>query len=336
MTSQTRVLDSRSAEQRRIDREQQQRHNDLLKRQKHLKELQAQQRAALDVSAYEHQIRTLTSLHKECGERWDWLRVRSILPPTLPEYSNQLELTQRQEEAQHQPRLIDRLFGRHDAMRASAQQAIDMAIEADRARHASAMRDYEAARSEWKALQRIADGVLRGDVLAFKEALDELRPLQGISELGRSVKVEVHPPYADVMIALHNIDHMPTDTKSMLRTGKVSVKKKSAANLNELYQAHCCSCLLRAARELFAALPFDYVYANGSTELLNPRTGHQELAVIVSVRIPRATFETLDFESVDPVEVMRNFEHRMRFVKARGFGTVDKLNQLTIWDQGTS
>jgi hypothetical protein len=330
------VLDSGSAAQRRIAREQQRRHGDLLERQQHLKELQAQQRAALDVAAYENHIRVLTSVHKEGGERCDWLRVGSIPPPTRPEYSNQSELAQRQREAQHQSGLIDRLFGRLETMRAAAQWAIDMAIGADRARHAAAVSEYETALTEWNALQRIAEGVLKGDVGAFKEALEELKPLQGIPELGRSAQVEVRPQHAEVMIALHNIDHMPAETKSLLKTGKVSVRKKSAANLKELYQAHCCSCLLRAARELFAALPFEYVCANGSTEVLNPRTGHHEPVVVVSVRISRATFETLDLETIDPVEVTRGFAHRMRFVKARGVAAGDKLGQLCIWDQGTS
>ena len=113
----------------------------------------------------------------------------------------------------------------------------------------------------------------------------------------------------------------------------MSIKKLSLSAVNELYQQHCCSCVLRAARELFAALPFRYVYVHGLTELLNPRTGYKEVVVILSVFIPRATFEKLNLDAVEPVEAMRNFVHRMDFAKARGFAAVERGRKRLLLDQ---
>jgi hypothetical protein len=77
-------------------------------------------------------------------------------------------------------------------------------------------------------------------------------------------------------------------------------------------------------------LPFKCVYAHGFTELLNPQTGHKEMKTIVSVCIPRATFERLNLESIDPAEAMRNFIFKINFAKTRGFAAVEKIDPKTI------
>jgi hypothetical protein len=153
-----------------------------------------------------------------------------------------------------------------------SQQAIEEAVKGDQARHVAAMAEYQTKLADWEALQRIAQGVLLGDVTAFKAALEELNPFQEIHEIGRSVQLNFNDRYIEVTTTLHGIDHVPTETKSLLKTGKVSIKKMSVGAVNELYQRHCCSAILRVARELFAVLPFKYVYAHGLTELLNQST----------------------------------------------------------------
>ena len=127
---------------------------------------------------YENHIDLLTSVHKDCGETWDWQRVENSSPPAQPEYSNQLEVIQRQREAQHPPGFIARLFGQLESKRAASQKAIEEAIVIDQVRHAAALAEYQTKLADWEALQRIAQGVLSGDVASFKAALEELNPLQ--------------------------------------------------------------------------------------------------------------------------------------------------------------
>jgi hypothetical protein len=213
-----------------------------------------------------------------------------------------LELAQRRREAEHLPGFIDRMLGRTEAKRAASERAIEEAIVADKSRHSAAIAEYQTKLADWESLQRIAKGVVSSEVTAFKEALEELNPLHEIRELGRSVQLNFNERYVEATIALHGIDHMPTEAKSLLKSGKVSIKKMTPSAVNELYDTHCCSCLLRVARELFAVLPFEYVYTHGLAELLNPSTGLKDLSVILSVCIPRATFEKLNLEAIEPVE----------------------------------
>jgi hypothetical protein len=327
------TLRSFAAASRRIERDQQRRRRELLKQQQLAEKSQSHQRATVEFAMYENQIDLLTSVHKDCGETWDWQRVKDSPPPEPPEYSNHLEVIQRQQEMQHQAGFIDRLFGRVEAKRAASQKAIEGAITADQSRHTAAVAEYQTKLADWQALQRIAQGVLSGDAAAFKAALEELNPFQEIHEIGRSVQLNFNDHYIEATITLHDRDRIPTESKSLMKTGNVSTKKMSLSAVNELYQKHCSSCLLRAARELFAALPINYVYVHGLTELLNPRTGHKELNVVLSMCIPRATFEKLNLEAIEPVEAMLNFVHRMDFAKARGFAAVEKVDPKVVSDR---
>jgi hypothetical protein len=208
----------------------------------------------------------------------------------------------------------------------ASERAIDQAKAADQARYGAALKEYEAKLEEWTTLQRIASGVLNGEVAAFKEALEELNPFGEIKELGRSVQMSFNQRYVEATVRLYGPDHVPRATKSLLKSGTISTKPASEAFLHQTYEKHVCSCVLRVARELFAALPFQKVFVHGITELLNPQTGNKEPCVIISVLVPKATYATLNLDNVDPVDCMQNFVHQMAFSKSKGFSPVSQLN----------
>lgn len=279
-----------AAAARRGAREQHRKHQELLKRQQHaekelLKRQQhvaklgaaqraaheaavAAQRAAHEVELHENFIDRITSIHRDCGDVWNWSSVKNA-PPQKPEYSE-----------------------------------------------------------EWKTLQRIAAGVLAGQVSAFKEALDELKPFDDIKEIGRNVQMHFTSRYVEASVRLHGPDIVPREIKTLLKTGTVSKKPASETYRHQTYQRHVCSCVLRTASELFAVLPFQKVFVHGLTDLLNPQTGSKEPQVIISVLIPRSTYATLNLDSVDPVDCMRNFVHQMVFSKLMGFSPVNRLNPI--------
>jgi hypothetical protein len=217
------------------------------------------QQAATEVEAYTTYLRSITSIHQNCSEAWDWAAVKS-----------------------------------------------------------TATDDPE--------LEQIAVGVVAGDVSAFKKALEEINPFSEIKELGQAVQMNFNQRYVQATIRLHHQDRVPRYSKSLLKTGLVSTKPASESFVNETYQKHVCSCVLRAARELFAVLPFQKAFIHGTAELLNLQTGGKEMHVIVSALIPKGTLDTLNFAALDPVDSMRNFVHKMKFSKSQGFSSVKPLD----------
>ena len=142
-------------------------------------------------------------------------------------------------------------------------------------------------------LEQIAAGVIAGEVPAFKQALGELNPFAEMKEVGRTVQMSFNQRYVNATIRLYDQDRVPRYTKSLLKTGAESTRPAPEGVINEIYQKHVCSCVLRAARELFAVLPFQKVFVQGTVDLLNHQTGNKETRVIVSVLIPRGTLEVL-------------------------------------------
>ncbi|HGF7186034.1 TPA: hypothetical protein AB5E10_003495, partial [Vibrio cholerae] len=113
--------------------------------------------------------------------------------------------------------------------------------------------------------------------------------------------------------------------KSLLKSGKLSVKKMPVGKFNELYQDYVCSSVLRIAREAFAILPDEFILINATDKLLNKVTGHLEEQNILSVYISRSTLYGLNMESIDPSDSMQNFIHKMSFKPTKGFEAVPSV-----------
>lgn len=67
------------------------------------------------------------------------------------------------------------------------------------------------------------------------------------------------------------------------------------------------------------------VYVTVVGNMLDPGSGHVKDQSILSVVIPRQTLETFRFETLDPSEALRNFNHRMDFRKTKGFAPIEPL-----------
>lgn len=84
--------------------------------------------------------------------------------------------------------------------------------------------------------------------------------------------------------------------------------------------------MLRVGRELLSILPDDLVVVTAVDDAVNTATGHMDKFPIVSVAVSRKTLETLNMQSIDPSDAMKNFVHNMSFKKTSGFTPVEVLD----------
>lgn len=126
-------------------------------------------------------------------------------------------------------------------------------------------------------------------------------------------------------VRVHGPEIVPHEEPIQLRSGRLSSKPLPRSRIHQLYQDHVCSAALRVAAVLIARLPIHSVLVTAVDDLLSASTGHLEKQTIVSVLVPRATWQRLDPERLDPSEALRNFNHRMDFKPSRGFAAVDPL-----------
>ena len=282
--------------------------------------------ARADVEEYEERLALLNGVHRTCGDVWDWHAVLNAPAPVAPVPTRDAERAAAHRLDQYRPTFFERLFRKTKKHRAELEARVAKARKNDENVNAGAHRKYLADIRGWEEQRDLASHILEGDVEAYREAVDGLNPFDEMTEIGCEVDFTFRDHTSiDVSIRVDGDQIVPSEVKGLLASGKLSVKKMPKGRFYELYQDYVCGCALRVAREIFALLPLKTALVTVSTRMLNPQTGRQEEAALLSVIIPRQTLESLSFESLDPSDAMRNFNHRMGFKRSAGFTGVEPL-----------
>jgi len=315
----------------RMQREAQRRQRELAKQRAQLAALQERQTAAHEVAVYEDYIDHLLSVHKECGPEWDWEAVLARDPPAEPERSDTHQQQARELLDAFQPNLLDKLLGRVETKRSQFAQAAAEAKECDEREYCQALEDHRNEHAKWVVMHELSQKILDGRVEAYLDAIRVVEPFKHISQLGSSLNVQpLDSERAVVVLDTYDEDIIPAEMKTLLKSGKLSVKSVPKTRYYALYQDHICGCTLRVARELFALLPLRMVIVNAQGELLNTQTGHLESQAILSVAVPTEALEQLDFDQLDPSDAMNNFVHHMSFRRTEGFSAVVPLDPTDL------
>ncbi|WP_277699318.1 hypothetical protein [Pseudomonas sp. REST10] len=206
-------------------------------------------------------------------------------------------------------------------------QLVEAAKEQDKKDNVQSENQWQTDYQEWSSEVELAERVLNSNPSAKLEAIKKLDRFSDISELGSELQFSIGDTgIIECSISVHGRKAIPNETKSLLQSGKLSVKKMPVSKFNELEQDYVCSCVLRVANELFSSLPETMVIITAEDLLLNTSTGHMEKAPILSVAISRDTLYQFNLYNIDPSDAMANFVHSMTFKKTAGFAPVERLD----------
>ncbi len=309
---------------RATERDAKRRQRELDKQQKQYEKMQALEQAAYAVEVYENDIEVIQSIHKECSNPIDWEIVAKSQEPKKPSNLKNNEKVARSKMDNYKPGFIDKIFKREEKKRISHSENTVSAIEEDKAEYKKNIRSWEKNISDWKESVLLAQLLLNGDEDAKIRAIEELDPFSEISNLGSNLTISVNESsLIEATIHIHGNDIVPSEVKSLLKSGKLSVKNMPNGKFNEIYQDYVCSCVLRVANELFSAIPDNMVIVTAVDELLSTKTGHLEKSPILSVCVSRSTLESFNMNNIDPSDSMSNFIHNMSFKKTKGFEPVE-------------
>lgn len=312
---------------RASERDAKRRQRELERQQKQYDKMQELEQAEYEVDVYENHIDVIQSLHKECSVPIDWKKISCSKEPQKPENSRNQEQIAKLESDKYKPGIIDKLFNREEKKRASFKKNIESAIHKDLVEYSESIIAWENEVGDWKESVSISNLLLEGNRKAKIETIDDLNPFSEISNLGSNLTISIgDSDIVEVTINVHGDDIVPSEVKSLLKSGKLSVKKMAKGKFNEIYQDYVCSCVLRAANEIFSAIPDDKVVVTAVDELLNTKTGHLEESPILSVCVSRSTLQSLNMETIDPSDSMNNFIHNMSFKKTKGFEAVSSVD----------
>jgi len=322
----TGFIRSVQAAQRRAERESRRRQRELERQEKQYALMEELERAAYEVECYENKINLLSSVHKECGNSWDWEKIKDAKSPSKPVNKKKKESEAKAKLGKYAPGFWDKTFKRIEKKRERLNENIITARKEDEKKHKSALATFEKKYKDWEESKHLAEKILSGDLEFYKEAVNEIDPFSEISQLGSSLSIEfIDAKTLEVSLKTNSEEVIPAEVKSFLKSGKLAVKKMPKGQFYELYQDYICGCVLRVGRESFAMLPIDMVIVHAMGKLLNTKTGHMEEQPVLSVAIPRETLETFNFDMIDPSDSMSNFVHHMNFKKTKGFSAVEKV-----------
>ena len=317
---------SLQAAARAADREARRRQRELERQAKAQEKMEALEQAAYEVKVYENRIELLLSVHKQKGSWIDWRALASTPQPSKPEPSYDRQCAARAAESLYSPGFFHRVFKLEQKKRAELASAVEQAIRADAEDHKAALDLWRAQHADWQERTALARKILSGDAEARLGVIAAIDPFCDIAELGSHISFAARRDGSiEATLHTHGTDVIPSETKSLLSSGRLSVKKMPKGRFNELYQDYVCSCVLRVANELFSILPDELVFVTAQDDLLNTATGHLEEVPILSVAVSRATLGGLNLDAIDPSDSMSNFVHRMAFKKTSGFSAVQKV-----------
>ena len=312
---------------RAAERESKRRNRELEKQEKALAKMQELERAAFEVEVYENHIDVIQSLHKECSPRIDWVKVANSPKPVKPSCSSERASLARSKLENYTPSFFDKLFRKEEKTRQKLEKDLSLAQQADQKSEEEKFKEWEAEVADWEESSSLSNLLLSGDQSSKIKVIDELNPFAEISDLGSSLSFSVGADsIMEAEINIHSSEIVPNETKSLLASGRLSIKKMPKGRFNEIFQDYVCSCVLRIANEMFSILPDDIVVVTASDELLNKKTGHLETLPILSVAVSRTTLEKLNMEHIDPSDSMGNFLHNMAFKKTQGFAPIDRVD----------
>ncbi|WP_342481306.1 DUF4236 domain-containing protein [Paenibacillus sp. FSL L8-0340] len=285
-----------------------------LRRQKETRKLDILEQARYEVELYENKIELIKSVHKECDEVIDWMAIERLRPPFVKGTSGPKQIEAEFKLATYKPSFMEKVL-KNDSKKQVLLSGIDNAKNEDKENYIN-----------WENLNQLARDINRGDVDAYFKVIDEMDPLEDLSEYGSGFNFFAYnSDFLEVEFQINSENVIPKETKTLTSTGKLSSKPMNKTTFYDLEQDYVCSCALRIARNMFSLLPIDNIYIHAMDSMLNPTTGHNEDCTILSVKIDKNTLNRLNFESIDCSDSMQNFKHNMKFLKTAGFKPVAKL-----------
>jgi hypothetical protein len=260
---------------RAAERDAKRRQRELERQQKQYEKMQELEQAAYEVEVFENHIEIIQSVHKDCSETIDWKRISSSKELKKPENLKKHEKDARSKAKNYSPGLIDKIFKKIELKKKKLEENIGLSIQKDESEYNTAISEWKEKVSDWKESVSLARQLSIGDGKAKIKAIKEFNPFSEISTLGSNISVSTDSNgIIEATIHVRGEKIVPNEAKSLLKSGKLSVKKMPKGTFNEIYQDYVCSCVLRVAREILAIVPDNFVVVTAMDKLLNTKTGH--------------------------------------------------------------
>lgn len=137
--------------------------------------------------------------------------------------------------------------------------------------------DVFMEQNKWNFLKNISRKVLSGDIDAYLETIEKMRPVNDLLEYGSSFE-------------------FGTDNPNCMEV-EFQINSQNTLSDRELFDEYLDACTIRVARDLFALLPVKYV-------IVYVKNGENS---VLEAKFDKNIMETIDFEKKGAKEIIRQF-----------------------------
>lgn len=229
------TLRSINAAAKRADRHAKRRQRELLKNQIAYEKMQELEKAAYEVDVFENYIDVIQSIHKDCGDSVDWLKISTSQEPAKPLIISDNERQAIARLNSFAPSFIDKLFGKVTSKRQKLEKEVSIAKVKDTQINSTNLSQWNIDVEEWKERVSLARRLLNGDISAKIDIIKELNPFSEIDHLGSGVKFTIQENgLLIVTINVHGANIIPKEQKTLLKSGRLSIKSMPVSRFNEI------------------------------------------------------------------------------------------------------
>ncbi|MCP4355732.1 MAG: hypothetical protein GY793_08925 [Proteobacteria bacterium] len=271
-------------------------------------------------------LKEITSFHRSCGKVMDWSDVYKIPAPIEPKKENIYEDKARSKFKNFKPNFIYKKFNLVQWRMEQLEKSIEKAKIKDLKKYNNSVDIYNEKFSSWKEKYDEAQCIVNKNFESYLKIFEKYKDFND-DPIGEKVEFSINDNgFVELDITTVGMDDIiPDEEFSQRASGTLSTRNMSVSKKYDYYQDYVCSSLIRVVREVFRVLPVDDVLANVVIQDNNPMTGHLENMPIVSTRIDREKFLSLNLHKVDASEALKNFKYNMKFKKTKGFEVVKKV-----------
>ena len=278
------------------------------------------------VELYDEHMDFLRLIHKTAGELINWSQLAVVIDPAAPTPDTEATNRARIEKDRYIPGLMDTLLFRSGRKQQELADLLRKAESRDAERNKIAMDKWQDFCSHCEAMRKMARNVLTKDVTAWAKALSLLRPFNALIGVVKNANVTWESNDRGVITILVDTENLvPVEVLTLTKRGKLSVKSMAQKQRWEFLEDVICAIAIRAARELFMALPARSVIVNCVTKGINSETGRMTEVNVLSIYYRRDEFLELGFDNLDPSDSFRNFRHNKEFKRGEGFRPVERV-----------
>ena len=227
-------------------------------------------------------------------------------------------------------RLLDRIFR-------SRRERVEAQNRRLREKHAQEMEAWEAEHASHDASEaERRDRFLAGQGGHHEAAAELLEGVLSALDWPREtlVSFEFQGPEVWLDVDLPEIEDLPGQEARVAKRGlRILVKDKSGVQSRRDYLTHIHAIGFRLAGEVFHLLPWvEVVAASGYSQRPDPATGHDRDDYLFSARIRRTSWEAINFDRLDTLDLAHcfgAFELRRSMTKTGIFKPIEPFQPAT-------